>query len=149
MHRGPVADALRASLSIPGAFDPWPFDGKVLIDGAVSNPLPTDVLRDAGAGIVLASNVAGQATAIDVNGRLPGLGAIVGRVLNTMERERIRSLLPLADVVIRPRIGASNSFDFSNTEGAIAAGVAAAEERIADIRSILAAASGRDVAEVR
>ncbi|HUR78652.1 MAG TPA: cyclic nucleotide-binding and patatin-like phospholipase domain-containing protein [Acidimicrobiales bacterium] len=149
MHEGAVADAIRASLSIPGAFDPWPIGDQLVMDGAISNPLPTDVLRAAGVGIVIASNVAGQATEIDVNGRLPGLMQIMGRVLNTMERERIRSLMPLADVVIRPRLSTSGTFDFSDTEAALAEGAAAAKLRIADIRSLLAAASGRDVAAVR
>ncbi|HUR77760.1 MAG TPA: cyclic nucleotide-binding and patatin-like phospholipase domain-containing protein [Acidimicrobiales bacterium] len=149
MHEGPVADALRASMSVPGALDPWRVGDKVLIDGAVANPLPTDVLRNAGVGIVIASNVAGQATELEVNGRLPGLGQIVSRVLNTMERERIRVLLPLADVVIRPRVSAANTFDFSNSEAVISAGADAADERLADIRSLLAAASGHNIAGVR
>ncbi|MEY2418700.1 MAG: hypothetical protein QOG90_1380, partial [Actinomycetota bacterium] len=124
-----------------GAFDPWRVGDKVLIDGAVANPLPTDVLREAGVGIVIASNVAGQATELEVEGRLPGLGQIMTRVLNTMERERIRGLLPLADVVIRPRVKASNTFDFGNNEGVIEAGAKAAAARVDDIRSLLAAAS--------
>jgi NTE family protein len=141
LHEGPTADAVRASMSVPGVFDPWRIDDHVLIDGAVANPLPTDVLRAAGCGVVIASNVAGQANEIDVNGRLPGLGQIVSRVLNTMERERIRVLLPLADVVIRPRVSAGNTFDFSNNEASQAAGRQAAQDRIADIRSLLTAAS--------
>jgi NTE family protein len=141
LSEGSVADAIRASMSIPGAFDPWRVDGRALIDGAVANPLPTDVLRAAGVGIVIASNVAGQASELDVAARLPGLGQIMSRVLNTMERERIRSLLPLADVVIRPRVTAANTFDFANNESVIEAGAQAAVERVEDIRSLLAAAS--------
>lgn len=141
MHTGSAADAIRASMSVPGALDPWRVGNHLLIDGAVANPLPTDVLRDAGVGIVLASNVAGQASEIEVTDKLPGLPQIMSRVLNTMERERINSLLPLADVVIRPVIKAASTFDFSNIEGAVDAGVEAAEARIDDIRKLLRAAS--------
>jgi NTE family protein len=142
---------MRASMSIPGVLDPWRFDDKVLIDGGVANPLPTDVLRGAGVGIVVASNVAGQAMELSVDERVPGLGQIMSRVLNTMERERMRALLPLADVVIRPRVTASNSFDFSNNDAVIAAGVEATKARIAAIRSLVAAASsvGADAAHNR
>ncbi len=146
---GSLADAMRATLSIPGAFDPWRIGTRLLMDGGVANPLPTDVLRAAGVGIVLASNVAGQSTTIEVDGRLPGLAQIVGRVLNTMERERIKSLMPLADVIIRPRVSAASTFDFSNVDAVIEAGVDAANERLPDIRSLLAAASGRGIAAVR
>lgn len=143
MRSGPVADILRASLSVPGLFEPWRLDGKVLLDGAVANPLPTDLLREAGVGVVLASNVAGQSSEVDVSSRLPGLGQVVGRVLNTMERERIRSLLPLADVVIRPKVSAASTFDFANVGPMIDAGMEAARERLPDILTLLSAASGR------
>jgi NTE family protein len=141
LHDGPTADAVRASMSVPGVFDPWRIGESVLIDGAVANPLPTDVLREVGVGIVIASNVAGQTTVVDADGRLPGLGQIVSRVLNTMERERIRALLPLADVVIRPQVTASNTFDFSNNAAVLEAGAQAARDRIADIRSLVSAVS--------
>ncbi|MEY2426541.1 MAG: hypothetical protein QOI61_2113, partial [Actinomycetota bacterium] len=122
---------------------------RLVMDGAIANPLPTDVLRAAGVGIVIASNVAGQASQIEVNGRLPGLGQIIGRVLNTMERERIKGLLPLADVVIRPRVTAASTFDFSDVAGVLEAGADAAKARMGDIRALLAAASGHGVEAVR
>jgi NTE family protein len=149
IHSGSVADAIRASLSVPAVFDPWRLGDRLIIDGAVSNPLPSDILRAGGVGVVIASNVAGQASATEVDGRLPSLGQIVGRMLNTMERERIGALLPLADVVIRPRLSAANTFDFSNVDGALAEGRRAAEEHLAGIRSLLAAASGHGVVSVR
>lgn len=145
MREGDLADAMRASLSVPIAFDPWPVGDRLVMDGAVANPLPTDVLRAGGVGIVLASNVAGQDSIIPTNGRLPGVGQLFGRVLNAMERERIKTLLPLADVVIRPNLSRSATFDFSDVDGFIAAGAQAARDRLADVRSLLAAASGHAV----
>lgn len=141
MHKGSAADAMRASMSVPGALDPWRVGDHLLIDGAVANPLPTDVLRDAGVGVVLASNVAGQASEIELGAKLPALPQIMSRVLNTMERERINGLLPLADVVIRPVVKSASTFDFSDIDGAVEAGVEAAEARIDDIRKLLRAAS--------
>ena len=143
LHTGPVADSIRASMSIPGALDPWRIGDRVFIDGGVVNPLPTDVLRDAGVGVVIASNVAGQASEIVVGNKLPGFMQIMGRILNTMEREVIRAQLPLADVVIRPRVTASNSFDFSKSDEMIAAGVEAARQRLPDIEAVLHAAGVR------
>lgn len=42
-HDGKLVDALRASVAIPYIWSAWKNDGRLLIDGAASNPLPVDV----------------------------------------------------------------------------------------------------------
>jgi NTE family protein len=54
---GRLADAVRASISIPGIFKPVRLMGKVCLDGGVVNPVPVSVLKRAGAKRVLAVNV--------------------------------------------------------------------------------------------
>lgn len=69
----------------------------------------------------------------------------MGRMLNATERQVIRSLVPLADVVIRPVVTTSNTFDFSNIEAAVQAGEDAARKRLDEIRALLRAASDHDL----
>jgi NTE family protein len=57
IRRGSLVAAIRASLSVPGLFTPVWIDGRLLIDGGVSNPLPVDVARDLGADVVIAVDV--------------------------------------------------------------------------------------------
>ena len=54
LSSGRLFDAIRASLAIPMIFPPWELDGKLLIDGAASNPLPIDIAIQHGADIVIA-----------------------------------------------------------------------------------------------
>ena len=54
LSRGPVFDALRASLALPLLLPPWEVDGRLLMDGGVCNPLPVDVAMHEGADIILA-----------------------------------------------------------------------------------------------
>jgi NTE family protein len=54
LSRGPVFDALRASLALPLLLPPWEVDGRLLMDGGVCNPLPVDVAMREGADIILA-----------------------------------------------------------------------------------------------
>lgn len=54
---GAVATALRASGSLPGVFAPARLNGRLLVDGAVLNPVPLDVVRRMGAEIVIAVDV--------------------------------------------------------------------------------------------
>jgi NTE family protein len=51
---GGVFDAVRSSLAIPIIFPPWEVDGRLLIDGAASDPLPIDVAIQDGADIIIA-----------------------------------------------------------------------------------------------
>lgn len=54
LSEGNVFDAIRASLAIPIIFPPWEVNGRLLIDGAASDPLPIDVAIQDGADIIIA-----------------------------------------------------------------------------------------------
>ena len=54
---GSLAEAVRASVSIPGIFKPVIRKGKVCLDGGVVNPIPVSVLKRAGCHHVIAVNV--------------------------------------------------------------------------------------------
>jgi NTE family protein len=54
LSEGSLFDAIRASLAIPIIFPPWEMDGRLLIDGAASDPLPVDVAIQDGADLIIA-----------------------------------------------------------------------------------------------
>lgn len=54
LDSGPMVDAVRASLSIPGIFTPAQREGSYLVDGGLVNPLPINIARDMGADVVIA-----------------------------------------------------------------------------------------------
>jgi NTE family protein len=54
---GPVADAVMASISMPGIFRPVVHTGRLLTDGGVSDPLPLDILRTYSPDITIACNL--------------------------------------------------------------------------------------------
>jgi NTE family protein len=54
LSEGKIQDAVRASSAIPLIFPPWEIDGRLLIDGGVSDPLPIDVAIQEGADIIIA-----------------------------------------------------------------------------------------------
>ncbi|MGB7990438.1 MAG: patatin-like phospholipase family protein [Candidatus Methylophosphatis roskildensis] len=65
LRDGSVADAVRASIALPGLFSPIRRDGQLLVDGGLVNPVPVSVARAMGADIVIAvdlgSDVVGRA----------------------------------------------------------------------------------------
>lgn len=59
VHRkGQLRTALRATISLPGILPPVVHNGEVLVDGAVLNNFPTDVMRELHRGMVIGSDVA-------------------------------------------------------------------------------------------
>jgi NTE family protein len=54
LRAGSTVDAVRASLGMPGLFAPVGYDGRVLVDGALVNPVPVSLARAMGAEIVIA-----------------------------------------------------------------------------------------------
>jgi NTE family protein len=71
---GPLVDAIRASVSVPGLFHPVWIDGHLLIDGGVSNPMPVDVARHLGADVVIGVDVLVDPAEVELSG-LPYLEA--------------------------------------------------------------------------
>jgi NTE family protein len=91
LTRGPLFDAIRASIAIPTLFRPYTHEGRRLVDGALLNPLPVLPLMREDADYVVAVSVDGAAemqkpperdvTAVADKGYTARLGRLIGRVL--------------------------------------------------------------------
>lgn len=60
LREGPIEEAVRASISLPGIFSPVAHAGRWLVDGGLVNPVPVSVCRALGADIVVAVNLNGD-----------------------------------------------------------------------------------------
>lgn len=59
LDKGNLGFAMRASMSIPGAFSPVVYENTLLVDGGVLNNFPVDVAKNLGADIIIGSDVGG------------------------------------------------------------------------------------------
>lgn len=97
IREGSVIDAVRASISIPGMFVPFDRDSRLLVDGALRNPVPVSALGKLNVDVRLAVNLhARPVREIGVRGsplRLWQTGGVTGRVLEAVEGriERLRA----------------------------------------------------------
>ena len=146
LQSGMVAEAVRATVSLPGVFAPFPLDGRLLVDGGVLNNLPVDVVREMGAEVVIAANVSGDAELppYDLpggNGRLAlpqvlhvltSLRRVVSIMAHQMTDCRLAQAQP--EVMIRPRLepGITLLGGFSHAEEIMGAGEAAAEAALSE-----------------
>ncbi|HEY6979497.1 patatin-like phospholipase family protein [Reyranella sp.] len=60
LQSGPIHEAVRASIALPGIFSPARMQGKWLLDGGLSNPIPVSVCRALGADVIIAVNLNGE-----------------------------------------------------------------------------------------
>ncbi len=60
MQRGPVDDAIRASIAIPGVITPHVLDGRLLADGGILDPIPMAPIAAAGADATIAVSLSGD-----------------------------------------------------------------------------------------
>ncbi|MBU4528709.1 MAG: patatin-like phospholipase family protein [Hoeflea sp.] len=60
LQSGPVYEAVRASIALPGILSPARIDGQWLVDGGLTNPVPVSVCRALGADVIIAVNLNGD-----------------------------------------------------------------------------------------
>jgi NTE family protein len=122
LDHGDLAAAIRASMSIPGAFAPVDYGGTLLVDGGLVRNLGVDVARSLGADVVIAVNVG---TPLRKRAELGSLLSAAEQTLNILVEqnvtESIASLRP-GDVLITPALGDFYSGDFAHGVTLIPAG---------------------------
>jgi NTE family protein len=147
--KGMIAPALRGSCAYPGLFVPIQFEGRTLVDGFLTAPVPVEGALLLGADIVIAVylealNTENPRTVADV----------VSRSFNIIQRHGDIAWRPQADVIIEPDVKSFVWDDFTRTNDMVTAGEAAAEAAIPAIKALLSGEKrdsevGSDLAKVK
>lgn len=96
-HRGVLAQAMRASMAIPGAFSPVRIDSMVLVDGGLVNNFPADVARQMGADVIIGVVFQSEkAKASD----LKSMTQILNNIVNIETRKKVDDNEKLCDLVL-------------------------------------------------
>lgn len=132
-REGSVAHAVRASISIPGFFKPYRYQGRLLVDGAVTNRLPLDVAKEMGADKILAVDVKRGLTS-----KLTSAVDILQQSVEILEEEVFRCRSLGADFLLQPEVAHIGSLQFDRAQEAIEIGRQAALAKSSEIRRILA-----------
>ena len=124
IDRGSLADAMRATMSLPLVFPPVELDGRVLVDGGAMNNVPANVVRGMGADRVVAINV-GELD--DKDALSFTILSVAGSTLDAMTRAATKRALASADVVINVPLESFGSLDWRRSAELIDEGYKAAE----------------------
>jgi NTE family protein len=133
---GEISPALCASCAYPGLFRPVEKDGKVLVDGFLTAPVPVEGLRRMGAELVVGVHLG----AISPFERPHNVVEVIARSFSIIERYAEYTWRYSTEIVIEPEVQTFQWDDFERTPELIAAGRAAALAALPKIRAALAPA---------
>ena len=122
LDRGSVAQAMRASMAVPGAIAPVEIDGRLLVDGGIANNLPIDEARRLCADVVIAVNIS---TPPLTRKQLTSALAIAGQLINFLGKQTVDDQLKSmgsGDVLIEPALGDISASSFARSTDAIRIG---------------------------
>jgi NTE family protein len=114
LDHGDLAAAIRASMSVPGAFAPVEIDGQVLVDGGLVRNIGVDVARDLGAERLIVVNVGTPLMKRAEIDSLVNSAEQMLRILTSQNVETSLAQLRPDDVLIEPTLGTLSATDFTN-----------------------------------
>jgi len=134
LANGRLADAARASMSVPGLFPPTELNGRYLLDGGIVMNLPVDIVRKMGADIIIAVDV-GQP--LPKRDKLTSSIQVAGQMIDIMMQANVRvqkESLGEKDIFINPELGDLGSTDFQKGKEAADLGEKAARKQLEGLR---------------
>ena len=136
LDKGSVARAIRASAAIPGVFQPVQYQGKLLVDGGVTENIPISVARAKGADLVIAVDISANVG----NTKITNLLDVTLQATRIMFALNVEQSKKNADVLITPAgIGDVGMLDFTQKKRCMQAGIDATENALPAIHRAIEA----------
>lgn len=133
---GDLALAVRASMSVPAAFQPLRVDGRLMVDGGIVANVPVDVARAMGVERLIVVDVSAPLLEEEqLDSPIALTMQMVSMLINQRTQEALATLTE-DDVLIRPDLGRIGSADFTRAREAIPTGERAAEAVLDRLRML-------------
>lgn len=136
-RKGHLPRVIRASMSIPAVFAPVEMDGRLLVDGGMTDNIPLDVARDMGVDIAIVVDIG---TPLRSRQQLATVVDVLNQSITLMTRrnsEEQLATLHKNDVLIQPPLASFGVTDFGRAQEMIDAGYRATrilDPRLAPLR---------------
>jgi NTE family protein len=138
LESGDLAEAIVASMAVPGVFAPVAYEGRLLVDGGISDNLPVSVARDMGGARFIASDIqAGLYNREELNNPFAALDQVSRMLIRVNTRQSVE-LLGDDDVYLRPPIGYVGSGEFRRIAELVPVGEATARAEAARLEALAA-----------
>ena len=131
--KGEIAPPLRASCAYPGLFLPVEHEGKILVDGFLTAPVPVEALKQMGAEFIIAVYLDPGTP----NEPPKNVADVISRSFTIMQRSANQQWRARSDVVLEPDVKQYLWDNFAKTPELITAGEAAARAALPKIKAAL------------
>lgn len=112
LDKGLLTDAMMASMSVPGALPPYEIDGRLLVDGGVTNNMPVDLAKAMGADIVIAVDISTEYfNKEDISDFVAVGGQLSNFLVRRTTNEQIDKLTD-KDTLLSPSVGKMETMEF-------------------------------------
>lgn len=136
LDKGSVARAIRASAAIPGVFQPVQHQGKILVDGGVTDNIPIAVAKAKGADLVIAVDISANLG----NTKITNFLEVTLQATSIMFALNVDHAKKEADLLITPAgIGDVGMLDFSQKKRCMQAGIEATQKAMPTLRKVIEA----------
>ena len=129
---GPIVPPLRASCAYPALFVPIQYDGRTLVDGFLTAPVPVEGTLLLGADVVIAVYLEAGS-----DGTPRTAAEVIARSFSIIQSHNDIAWRPQADVIIEPDVRPFAWDDFSKTPDLVKAGEEAATKALPEIRALI------------
>ncbi len=140
LDSGDMAQALRATMTIPLAFSPVEQGDSLLVDGGLVDPIPVGVTKEMGADLVIAVNTVSSLLPAD---KMKTPLDVANQATSIMSLRTQREALARADLVITPELSGFSSVDFGRASELIALGEATAESLLTRVWEMISGSESR------
>jgi NTE family protein len=125
-HDGPLALAMRSTMSLPGIFTPIRSGDHLYADGGLLNNIPIDVAKGMGADVVLGIHL--EVAPLSPAANLPSYG-VLGRAVTVMIAANELRSMEQADILVSVPLQKYDALDYSKADAIIKAGYDAAASK--------------------
>ncbi|MDR0649075.1 MAG: patatin-like phospholipase family protein [Synergistaceae bacterium] len=133
LRRGNLASSIRASASIPGVLEPWPLNGKLLVDGGLAANLPVEIAKGIFPGYpVVAVNLSRLSTPKPAES-FNSVVDVMMQTIDIMTLENIKRNEAQADLLIYPDVASYSMLDSKGYDDIYERGYEAAREAAGDL----------------
>lgn len=130
---GSLNDAIRASISIPGVFEPVKHDGMLLVDGAVLDRVPVSILKHRGLDFIIGVNLGFT----DLDQDKANIFDIIIQSVELLTEQAMREKELDAQVIIKPNLRLIGPTRFDLAEESINIGYESTMEKVGEIKKYI------------